>query len=176
LFFDGDVTYNATTGSLSVTSVLTATEDLGSITISGSSLTFSAMFDEAILSSRTTLGLFSGVVGNDIVVEDGDNNSLLVGEFDYLEMLGRNGRDAGIITGVVNATGGSLADMFGAGNLFALEFNLSTVFSEDMFGADFSGLIDGRIEGQSVPEPNIVALLGLGLALIGFIRSRQSRI
>lgn len=172
LFFDGEIAYSASTGELSVTSVLTATEDISPAPeLIGSNLEFSAILDSTILYGTTrTRGLF---IGDDIEVTDGDNNSLLVGDISFLEMFGRNGNDFGIVSGTVNATSGSLAEMFGAGNLIALDFNLSTVFSVEMFDTDFVGGIDGRIEGEAtVPEPNILALLGLGLALIGFTRSR----
>jgi len=175
LFFDGDITYSASTGELSVTSVLTATEDVSPAPeLVGSELTFSAVLDTIIAETSVTTGIFDGVIGDDIQVTDGDLNSLLVGEFLDLEMMGRNGRDAGIVSGTVNATGGSLAEMFGAGNLIALQFNLSTVFSADMFDTDFIGSIDGRVEGEAVPEPNVLALFGFGLVLMGLIRSRRS--
>lgn len=175
LFFDGDMSYSASTGGFSVTSVLTATEDISPAPeLIGSELTFSAVLGSVIADTRVTTGLFDGVIGNDIQVTDGDLNDLLVGEFLDLEMMGRNGRDSGMVSGTVNATGGSLAEMFGAGNLIALQFNLSTVFSADMYDTDFVGHIDGRIEGESVPvpEPNILALFGFGLLLVGFARPR----
>lgn len=172
LFFDGDITFNVSTGELLVTSTLTDTADINPTPeLLNSRLTFSASFVTST-SSTFTVGLFNGVDGNDFSVIGGDSTSLLIGEFSSLEMLGRNGSDSGRVTGVVNAKDGSLADMFGAGNLFALELNLSTVFSADMFNTDFNGKIDGRIEGVAVPEPGILAMLGLGLALMGFINIR----
>jgi len=185
LFFDGAIDY--TGGELSVNSVLVATEDIDPMPeLVGSSLVFSAIFDEVDASrsnSFLTVGLFNGVAGDDLAVMDGDLNSLLTGDFSSLEMKGLNGRESGLVTGTVSATGGLLADMFGAGNLIALEFNLSMAFSDVMFDSGFFGDINGRIIGEtvvatataaSVPEPGVLAMLGLGLALIGFIKTRIS--
>ena len=174
LFFDGKVNYSALTGELSVTSVLTATTEIGSMPeLLGSSLSFSAFLSGTDVSnSRISIGLFDTA---NISITDGDTNNLLMGSFSDLKMLGRNGRSSGRVSGTVNATGGSLADMFGAGILSALEFNLSQTFSANMFGADFTGRVDGRLEGEAVamPEPNILALLGLGLALISVLRFKS---
>ena len=64
-----------------------------------------------------------------------------------------------IVEGALIATDGDLQDAFGIGNLIALEFNRDVGFSVEMFNSDFSGEIDGRIEGESiaVPEPVIPA-------------------
>lgn len=173
LFFDGNITFNASTGVLSVTSTLVDTIDINPTPeLLNSSLTFSASFLTSTSSTYATVGQFSGIDGDDLSVIGGDLSSLLIGEFSSLTIGGVNGNDFGRVSGVVNATGGSLEAMFGAGNLFALELNLSTAFGADMFDADFNGNIDGRIEGVAVPEPGILAILGLGLALMGFINIR----
>jgi len=178
LFFDGDMSFDATSGGLSVTSVLTATQEITpSPELAGSSLTFSALLSGVdVSSSIATIGLFAGGPGDDISVIDGDFNNLLFGEFTSLSMMGRNGRDSGRITGTMNATGGLLESYFGEGQLIALVFNIDTVFSASMFDNSFAGNIDGRIEGeaQTVPAPGILALLGLGLILMS-IRKTNAR-
>ena len=107
LFFDGDITFNATTGDLIVTSELTSTTEIDPTPeVIGSSLTFSASLVSSTSSASTTVGLFSGVDGDDLSVIGGDMTSLLLGEFSSLEMLGRNGRDSGRVIGVVEAPDG----------------------------------------------------------------------
>jgi hypothetical protein len=171
LFFDGDISYDQTTGLLSVSSVLTSTFDIApSPTILGSSLDFTTLLSAVDSSnSNYTVGLFGTTAGTDLSVVDGDSNSLLTGNFSELTMKGGNGLDFGLVTGTLDADGGTLQDMFDIGNLIALEFNLSTSFSTTMFDYSFDGLIDGRIEGASVPEPTMPALLALGILLIGFV-------
>jgi hypothetical protein len=142
----------------------------------GSSLSFSAFLSGTDTSnSRISIGLFDTA---NISITDGDTNNLLMGSFSDLKMFGRNGRSSGRVSGTVNATGGLLADMFGVGILSALEFNLSPAFSASMFDADFTGRVDGRLEGEvvAVPEPSILALLGLGLALISIPRFKSMQV
>lgn len=190
LFFDGDITFTSSDpgiglqsttsmgslGQLSVTAVLTATQEIDPIPeLMGSSLTFSAFLTEVDTSSSSiTIGLFAGGAGYDFTVIDGNSNDLLLGDFDSMEMLGRNGRDSGRVEGVMSTTDGLLADMFGAGQLIALVFNIDTFFGADMFDSSFSGNIDGRIEGEApaVPAPGVLVLLSFGLVLMGVIRRR----
>jgi hypothetical protein len=173
LFFDGTVTFDAISGELLVTSELVGTTDIvPSPNLTNSNLTFSANLESVDSSSPYyTIGLFSGVAGDDLTVSDGDMNTLLAGEFLSLQMKGGNSFSSGLVTGIIDATGGDLQTEFGTGNLIALELNLTTSFGADMFGSNFSGDIDGRIEGHaSVPEPAMVMLLGFGLALLGMIK------
>ncbi len=174
LFFDGDISFDATSGLLSVNSVLTATADIAPApTLMGSSLDFSALFTGVDASSPFfTVGLFGTTAGTDLTVMDGALNTLLTGNFSSLSMKGGNGFSSGLVSGLFSSNGGGLQTEFGLGNLIALEFNLTTNFSATMFDSNFTGGIDGRIEGKEavdVPEPAMPALLALGMLLVGFV-------
>jgi hypothetical protein len=174
LFFDGDISYDSTSGLLSVSSVLTATQEITPVPeLFDSSLNFTALFDYSAYDAGfdATAGFFTTAAGTDLTAIDGNGIELLRGDFADLTVVGFNGDDSGFVTGTLNASGGSLQDEFGIGNLIALEFNLSTPFSPDMFRSDFSGGIDGRIEGETVgvPEPSMPALLALGILFIGLV-------
>ena len=174
LFFDGDISYAASSGELSVSSVLTATQEITpSLELAGSSLTFSASLSSVdVSSSFVTIGLFTGEPGDGISLIDGDSNNLLFGEFTSLSIMGRNNRSSGRITGTMSATTGLLESYFGEGQLIALVFNIDSVFSADMFDNSFAGNVDGRIVGQTlpVPAPGIFTLFWFGLILMGIKR------
>lgn len=173
LFFDGDIAYDVNSGLLSVVSVLTATQDVAPAPeLLGSSLDFTALFSSVDDSNAAfTAGYFATTAGTDLTVIDGDTNSLLTGNFSSLVLKGGNGLNSGLVKGTLDSTGGSLQNEFGIGNLIALQFNLTTSFSATMFDSDFTGAIDGRIEGETVnvPEPSMPALLALGMLFIGFV-------
>ena len=179
LFFDGDISYRG--GLLNVDSVLTATQDVAPAPeLVDSIFDFTAELTSVDASSSfLTIGNFGTTVDTDLTVTDGNGIELLTGNFESLEMKGVNGFGIGLVTAVINSTGGSLEDEFGIGNLIAFEFNLSTSFSASMFDGFFAGDIDGRLLGEEkigVPEPTPLALLALGLILVGFIKhSRASQ-
>ena len=176
LFFDGEISFRS--GFLNVNSVLTATQDVGSPELIGSSFDFTALLTSVDTSSSyLTIGNFGTTGGTDLTVTDGNSIDLLTGNFSSLEMRGGNGLSAGVVTGVISSTGGTLENEFGIGNLIAFEFNLSTTFSAEMFDSLFTGDIDGRVIGEEkvdVPEPTPLALLALGLMLVGFIKHSRT--
>ena len=192
LFFDGKstqanpghgISFDYNTQELSVSALLTNTFDVTPApNLTGSRLDFTVKLDNVDSSnSLFTVGNFIGVAGNDITIIDGDSNVLLTGEFSSFDIRGVNGLHFGAVNGTLSANGGSLLGEFGSGNLFALSFNLDTVFSPTMFDSSFGGEIDGRLEGGSaglvtVPEPSIVSLLGLGLVMLTITsRNKQRR-
>ncbi len=177
LFFDGEISFRG--GLLNVDSVLTATQDVASAPeLVGSSFDFNALLTSVDTSSGfLTIGNFGTTGGTDLTVTDGNSIELLTGNFESLQMKGGNGFGTGLVTGVINSTGGTLEDIFGIGNLIAFEFNLSTTFSAEMFDSLFTGDIDGRVLGEEkidVPEPTPLALLALGLMLVGFIKHSRA--
>lgn len=182
LFFDGAINYDAGTTELSASSVLTKTTDITpEPALSNSTMTLSAFFVdfETILSSGcffcadSTKGNFVGdtdALVDDLKIVDGDGLTLLTAKFDSLSLEGINGGDRGEIIGLLSATGGSLMSAFADSDLFALQLNLGTVFSDTMYNSDFAGRVDGNIKAHSVPEPTSLALLGLGILIAGFAR------
>ena len=189
LFFDGDINYYAgTDNELSVEGVLIDTWDLAPSPITaGSSINFDALFvnaetiagDGGLFSVDSTKGHFTGgLFLNDLEIYDGSSNLLLAASFDSLTLKGANGSNKGSIVGILSATDGLLMDMFDNSNLFALQLNLTTTFSADMFSSDFSGNVDGSIEGQfaNVPEPSVLAILSFGLLITVFAKKRKRTI
>ena len=189
LFFDGDdatgagVDYSAASGQLSVSAALTASEDISPApTLAGSTMVFNAYYYNVenltggcFFCAPSTKGNFLGDADsmiNDLEIIDGAGTVLLTAKFDSLSLEGFNGEDRGEISGLLNATGGSLMSTFDGGNLFAMQLNLNTIFSSSMYSSDFSGDIDGYIEAN-VSEPAPLALLLLGLVLTGFARRKR---
>jgi len=176
LFFDGEINFRS--GVLNVDSVLTATQDIASPELIGSSFDFTALLTSVdSTSSFLTIGNFGTTTSTDLTVTDGNSIELLTGNLSSLQMMGGNGFGIGLVMGVINSTGGSLENEFGIGNLIAFEFNLSTTFSAEMFDSLFTGDIDGRVLGEEqidVPEPTPLALLALGLMLVGFIKHSRA--
>lgn len=172
LYFDGNVKFDSGTGILGISSVLTATDDISPMpTLAGSKLKLSATYLN-VTTPRPYLTIRHFNNGQMSVI-DGSANTLLQGNFSKLVVKIINGRDSGLLTGTFNAISGSLANEFKPGNLITLGFNLtqsSSTFDNRGTSTAFQDRIDGQIRGQnvSVPEPGILALLALGVVLIGF--------
>jgi len=179
LDFSGIIDYDARSQQLSVTSTLIDTHDISPVPTLDGTLNFDAALVSTYFGFGINIGSFGTIAGqDDITVKDADDNILLTGNFSSLTMSGTDNADRGSITGELMSTGGLLAAEFGTGNVLALQFNLGgTLFNSQMFETSFSGEINGDIEGQvvEVPEPNMVALLSMGILLIGFASRKSHR-
>ncbi len=133
--------------------------------LASSSVILSADFDSASSAGGYTTGLFGTTPANDLLISDAwGTNTLLTGNVSTLLLTGRDGTNLGVLAGELMITGGSLAGDFGGlGSLFAINFNLDTVFSSTMFEDDFFGITNGSITRVEVPEPMALALLSMGL-------------
>ena len=167
-YFDGDFSFDSTTGLLTVDAVIDGTEDLtyGSDLI-GSSFSLVTQLTSVADNGSTIESTFASDMDGllDFSIVD-SSTSVLAGDVDEFVMLGRTGRDAGILEGFLDATSGVLSSEFlEEASLFALELNLTTVFAANMFDSNFSGDIDGQLVGTpaSVPEPGSIFLIALGL-------------
>ena len=137
-----------------------------------SSVILSADFVSASSADGNTTGLFGTTPANDLLISDNFGlNTLLTGDVNSLMLTGREGTNLGILVGTIEITGGLLAGDFGGmGSLFAINFNLDTMFAPNMFDSDFFGITNGSIT-QTVPEPMPLVLLSIGL--IGITLTRK---
>lgn len=178
LYFNGTVGYDASSTRLSVVSDLTGTGDIFPAPALQGSLNFDADLISTFFGSGFNIGNFATISGqDDIRVLDANADVLLTGNFSSLTMSGSDNSDSGTIFGNLTSTGGLLAAEFDIGNVLALQFNFSSTFNSEMFNSNFAGFIDGNIQGQNevnVAEPSLLALLSMGVLLIGFA-SKKSR-
>ncbi len=133
--------------------------------------------------ATSTRGNFVGHANpavNDLEIYDGNSPTptlLLSAKFTSLSLEGANGGNTGAVIGLLSSTGGSLQSMFDDSDLFALQLGLSTSFASSMFDQQggFTGMVDGNIKGHTVPEPTQLALLSLGILLIGFTKRKNAK-
>jgi hypothetical protein len=85
--------------------------------------------------------------------------------FDTSPLIGGGVFDFDFFTFIPNAGGAALGPYVGT-NAFTMQFADNTIVN--------FGTAAWTVEGHSVPEPATLALLGLGLAGLGFSRRKQS--
>ena len=176
LFFDGDIAYTASSGELSGLADVIDSDDISASLDLPGTLDFVVSFSsvDSLTFPGITIAEFAGdALSDDLIIMDAMANVLLTGNFVSFEIRGANTRDFGIISSAFEINGGSLMSDFSTGNILALQFNMSSAFSEDLFRQDFDGLIDGRMtfEYAATPEPSVLVILGMGLVLVGFANS-----
>lgn len=95
---------------------------------------------------------------------------VLTGTLSNMQVSGFDGSNTGVLTGYLHPTGGLAYSYFSdPSDVIALDFDLSTNFSAEMYQASFNGQINGQVESAPpvVPLPPALPLLLSGLALIG---------
>lgn len=182
LKFGGNIQYTTnilSPADLNITGVLIPGYEGLSITpdLATSSVILSADFLSASSDGVNTTGLFGSTPVNDLLISDSFGiNTLLTGDVDSLVLTGREGTNLGILAGTLTITGGLLAGDFGGlGSLFAINFNLDTLFAPTMFDSDFFGITNGSITRATVAEPMPLVLLSLGLIALTFSRKVYKR-
>lgn len=165
LSFGGDLSYTASSGSLALNGKLIGSESILPLPdLTTSTISLISTLTTSMSLSGVTVGLFGA---GTISVSD-VSGGLLTGSFSALQLAGLDGGDQGSIGLQFTPTGGSLLSYFSdPSDLRALTFNLSTGFGSTMFYTDFRAASNGNITSATVPEPNAVMLLVVGLCLLG---------
>ncbi|MCG8668507.1 MAG: hypothetical protein MI867_03770 [Pseudomonadales bacterium] len=174
LNFDGSFSFVSSTGKLTIDAVITGSEDLSTpITTSGSTFSLVSLFEGVGVNGPMIESQFGGSgASNDFAFTNGgDLMTLLSGDVGALTMAGFAGSNFGFLSGNLEATAGELlSDFYTEASLFALELNLTSDFSIEMFTTDFSGRVDGNLRGVPgevpIPEPGVLVLFVL--AFLGF--------
>lgn len=182
LFFDGAIRYTQATGAVVVEGDIALTQELPLPTLlPGSRFLLNARFASLTPGPVLIAALDPAPDRPGVLVADIDGTTLLTGDLTAAELAGPAGWDFGRLMGEITPTGGTVAAEFTAPSpLFALSLNLTTPFSAQMFDADFSGRVNGRIitlattsqAVNAVPEPTTALLFSAGLFLL-FVATRS---
>ncbi len=182
LFFDGAIRYTQATGEVVVEGDIAHTLELPlPATLPGSSFLLHARFASLTTGEAIIATLGPALDGPGVLVADSDGTTLLVADLTTAELAGPAGWDFGRLLGEITPTGGTVAQGFtDPSPLFALSLNLTTPFGAQMFDADFSGRVNGRILAlaaaphpvNAVPEPTTALLFSAGLLLL-FVTTRS---
>jgi hypothetical protein len=170
LFFDGDFSFDADSGALSVNATVSLAQGIAMPLDLPGTLEFSALLTATASDAFFTQGFFGpNPIGPDLEVHDAGTELLLAANFISLVTTGFNGFDFGEMQGTLTPTGGLLLSIFGdPSTLLALQLNLNAPFGPDLFDADFGGNLDGSI--TSIPEPHALALAGALLLVLPWLR------
>jgi len=184
LSFNGTFDYTAATsvstpGFLTITGSLYDFQGISSIPVlTGSQFSLTTQLLTENFTTTSSEGVFGSANGTaaDLSIYGGDGASLLFANVAGLSMSGINGVNFGSLSGSVMSTGGTLAtDFLSTSTLLGLEFNLSTVFGQNMFQSDFNGNINGSLRAVSVAESTAIYLFGVGLLVLFGLLMAQKR-
>ena len=202
-FFNGPVTYDASSGTLSISTGVGGAEIFSSTglpapyavipttqpgsNIPGSEIVLSMSLVPGSVSDNglVTTASFATAPGFQAALYLGNGSGgtaatpVLTGTLSGLQVGGLDGNNFGELTGYLHPTGGlAYAYFSNPSDVIALNFDLSTTFGGSMFGSSFAGQINGQVESTTapVPLPASVALLGpaLGLLAWGGVRRRRA--
>lgn len=188
LFFDGNLSYDKDFGILYINAHLDGSDGLPDNPASfGSLMTVSALYSASYTEDYYTTGIFlTALLDPDISIinDNGEGDILLKGDVSQLVLEGLNNTGLGYLTGQITLTGGSLlGDFSSPSNVISLTLNLTTrindsdipyMFNPDMFKANFSGQIDGKIYSTPVPEPATLILFSLCIPAIVGMRKKNT--
>ncbi len=176
LFFDGAIRFTQATGEVVVEGDIARTQELPlPALLPGSTFLLNARF-ASLTTGPVIIATLDPIPGDPgVLVTDNDGTTLLVGDLTSAELAGPAGWDFGRLIGEITPTSGTVAqELTDPSPLFGLSLNLTTPFSAQMFNADFSGRVNGRILAlaavpqsiNAVPEPTTALLFSAGLFLL----------
>lgn len=201
-FFNGPVSYDAGSGTLSIATgaggaeifsstglpspyaVIPTTQPNSNIPGSEVVLSMNLVSGSVNDNGTFTTAAFSTASGYQAALYLGNGSGgtattpVLTGTLSGLQVGGLDGNNYGELTGYLHPTGGLAYAYFSdPSDVIALNFNLSTSFSGTMFASSFSGQINGQIESTTAPAPlpPSLWLLGSGLALLGWSGAHRRR-
>jgi hypothetical protein len=104
------------------------------------------------------------------------SSPVLTGSLSNLEVSGVDGDSDGVLTGYLHPIGGLAFSYFSdPSDIIALQFDLTTSFSQSMYAASFSGQVNGQVESApAVPLPWSWPLFISGLGLVGLAGRRRT--
>ncbi|MCW9024987.1 MAG: PEP-CTERM sorting domain-containing protein [Gammaproteobacteria bacterium] len=184
LTFNGIDGINYSSGELVFRGELTSSTDITAPTYENSLVLLTATL--GTVSDTTYAGYTVATFSTaSLYILDGDGvTALLDGDLTDLMMYGitdNTSRQATML-GSYNITSGDLMSEFvNPADFFALELNLSSALNAALFaeGSSFIGDVSGRLSSEavatSVPEPSVLMLMSLGLAMVGFTKLRRRK-
>lgn len=181
-YFNGPIGYDATTQTLSVSPSAQIFQSVGlpaayslvpGVNQAGSQIDLSMQLNPASVldNGLTTTASFTEPAGYQAALYLGNGSGgtaaspVLTGTLTGLAVVGFDNNNLGILTGYLHPTGGLAIQYFSdPSDVIALDFNLSTTFSQQMYAGSFTGQINGQVEAvPMVPLPAGLPLLLSGL-------------
>lgn len=175
------LSYSASTGSLRIEGTLTSSLDVTPPTLLNSSVVLTATLASANDTTYAGYTVANFNTGNLSIVDGNGTTTLLDGDLTNLMMYGLTNsasRQASMVGAFTNFTGSLSGEFLDPADFFALELNLTQLLNSTLFyteGSTLAGDVYGRVSSAavSVPEPSVMLLFGLGLAMLGFTSLRK---